>query len=286
MTPDLLMPLLKIALVIFMAGNLLDMGLRLDPRDALRGLRNVRFVVYTLIWGFVIGPALAIAITRVLPLDHPYAIGLILMGMAPSAPFLPMIVSKANGDLGYTVAFMLLTAVGTVLFMPFAVPVMIEGLTVSAWAIAKPLLLIIFLPLAAGMAVLRLTRTGATTIQPIVKKLTGLATLATGVLCVVVYGKGLLGVPGTYALAAQLIFFFVLTAFSYWLGFGLPHEQKIVLSAGMATRNLGAALAPLFAIADIDQRAIVMVVLGLPVMVVFALLAAKWFGRGREAGIA
>jgi len=286
MTPDLLMPLLKIALVIFMAGNLLDMGLRLDPRDALRGLRNVRFVAYTLIWGFVIGPALAIAITRVLPLDHPYAIGLILMGMAPSAPFLPMIVSKANGDLGYTVAFMLLTAVGTVLFMPFAVPVMIEGLTVSAWAIAKPLLLIIFLPLAAGMAVLRLTRTGATTIQPIVKKLTGLATLATGVLCVVVYGKGLLGVPGTYALAAQLIFFFVLTAFSYWLGFGLPHEQKIVLSAGMATRNLGAALAPLFAIADIDQRAIVMVVLGLPVMVVFALLAAKWFGRGREAGIA
>jgi len=286
MTPDLLMPLLKIALVIFMAGNLLDMGLRLDPRDALRGLRNVRFVAYTLIWGFVIGPALAIAITRVLPLDHPYAIGLILMGMAPSAPFLPMIVSKANGDLGYTVAFMLLTAVGTVLFMPFAVPVMIEGLTVSAWAIAKPLLLIIFLPLAAGMAVLRLTRTGATTIQPIVKKLTGLATLATGVLCVVVYGEGLLGLPGTYALAAQLIFFFVLTAFSYWLGFGLPHEQKIVLSAGMATRNLGAALAPLFAIADIDQRAIVMVVLGLPVMVVFALLAAKWFGRGREAGIA
>jgi len=286
MTPDLLMPLLKIALVIFMAGNLLDMGLRLDPRDALRGLRNVRFVAYTLIWGFVIGPALAIAITRVLPLDHPYAIGLILMGMAPSAPFLPMIVSKANGDLGYTVAFMLLTAVGTVLFMPFAVPVMIEGLTVSAWAIAKPLLLIIFLPLAAGMAVLRLTRTGATTIQPIVKKLTGLATLATGVLCVVVYGEGLLGLPGTYALASQLIFFFVLTAFSYWLGFGLPHEQKIVLSAGMATRNLGAALAPLFAIADIDQRAIVMVVLGLPVMVVFALLAAKWFGRGREAGIA
>jgi BASS family bile acid:Na+ symporter len=286
MTPDLLMPLLKIALVVFMAGNLLDMGLRLDPRDALRGLRNVRFVAYTLVWGFVIGPALAIAITRILPLDHPHAIGLILMGMAPSAPFLPRIVSKANGDLGYTVAFMLLAAVGTVLFMPFAVPVMIEGLTVSAWSIAKPLLLIIFLPLAVGMAVLRATRSGAKTIQPLVKKLTGLATLATGVLCVVVYGKGLLGLPGTFALAAQLIFFFVLTAFSYWLGFGLPHEQKIVLSAGMATRNLGAALAPLFAIPDIDQRAIVMVVLGLPVMVIFALLAAKWFGRGREQGSA
>jgi bile acid:Na+ symporter, BASS family len=56
---EILMILLKISLVIFMAGNLLDMGLRLNPRDALRGLRNVRFVAYVLLWGFVLCPALA-----------------------------------------------------------------------------------------------------------------------------------------------------------------------------------------------------------------------------------
>jgi BASS family bile acid:Na+ symporter len=52
----------------------------------------------------------------------------------------------------------------------------------------------------------------------------------------------------------------------------LPHEQKIVLSAGMATRNIGAALAPLLSIAEMDQRAIIMVVLGFPVMVIFGVL--------------
>ncbi len=36
---------LKISLVLFMAGNLLEMGLKLDPRNALRGLRDARFVV-------------------------------------------------------------------------------------------------------------------------------------------------------------------------------------------------------------------------------------------------
>ena len=46
---ELLMPLLKISLVIFMAGNLMDMGLRLDATDALRGLRHIRFVVLTLL---------------------------------------------------------------------------------------------------------------------------------------------------------------------------------------------------------------------------------------------
>jgi bile acid:Na+ symporter, BASS family len=269
--------LLKISLVFFMAGNLLDMGLCLNPQDALTGMRNVRFVTYTLLWGFVVGPALAYAITLVVPLAPPYAMGLVLMGMAPCAPFVPALVGKAKGDVGYTAAFMLLTAVGTVLFMPVAVPLMVEGLTVSAWAIAKPLLVVIFLPLAAGMLILRKSPSFASKLQRWVKKITGFATITTGVLCLVVYGKGLLGVPGSLAITAQVIFFFVMTVFSYWLGFGLRHEEKIVLSIGMATRNLGAAFAPLLSVAEMDERAIVMVVLALPIMVIFALLAAKWF---------
>ena len=94
------------------------MGLRLDPRDALGGLRDVRFVAYTLVWGFVLVPALAYAIPLVIPLDPAYAAGLILLGLTPCAPFLPAIVTRAAGDLGYTAAFMLLTALGTVVFMP------------------------------------------------------------------------------------------------------------------------------------------------------------------------
>jgi BASS family bile acid:Na+ symporter len=280
----MLMTLMKISLVIFMAGNLLDMGLRLDPQDALRGMRNARFVVLTLVWGFAVGPALAWVIPQVVPLEPAYAPGLILLGMAPCAPFLPMIVGKAKGDLGYTAAFMLLTAVGTVVFMPLAVPRLLEGMTVSAWTIAKPLVIVILLPLAVGMIILKASATAASRIQPTVKKVTGLFTLITLVLILVVYGKGLLGLAGSLALASQLLFFGVLTAAPYWLGLGLPHEQKIVLSAGMATRNLGAALAPLLAVPAIDQRATVMIALGFPVMVVFALLSVKWFGHAAGEG--
>ena len=96
---DILMILLKISLVIFMAGKLLEMGLRLNPQDALRGLRNVRFVVHALLWGFLLCPALAYVITLVIPLESHHAIGLILMGMTPCARFLPAIVNKAKGDL-------------------------------------------------------------------------------------------------------------------------------------------------------------------------------------------
>jgi bile acid:Na+ symporter, BASS family len=279
-----MMLLLKISLVVFMAGNLLDMGLRLNPQDALRGLKNVRFVVLTLLWGFVLVPALAFGITRVIPLQSPYAMGLILLGMTPCAPFLPMIVSKAKGDLGFTAAFMLLAAVGTVIFMPFAVPLMVNGLTVGAWAIAKPLLIMVLIPLAVGMLVLRLSASLAIKIQPFVKKTTGIATILVLILCIVVYGKGLLGVAGEYAVAAQLLFFVIVATFTYWFSLGLQHEQKIVLSAGMTTRNIGAALAPLLSVADMDQRATVMVVLALPLMVIISLLAARLFGRVPSKG--
>jgi BASS family bile acid:Na+ symporter len=210
--------------------------------------------------------------------------GLILLGMAPCAPFLPMLVGKAKGDLGYTAAFMLLTAAGTVVFMPLAVPFLIPGLDVGPWAIARPLLIMVLLPLAVGMAVLRLSPPVATRARPIIKRATLVATIATAILCIVVYGKGLLGITGSLAVASQVLFFVPVTAVSYWLGFGLPNDRRIVLSTGLATRNLGAALAPLFSLPDVDQRAIVMVVLGLPLMVVFARLSIRWFGPSPLAG--
>jgi BASS family bile acid:Na+ symporter len=66
MTEALLIPL-KITVVIFMAGNLGDLGLRLDLKAALRGLRDARFVTLSLLWAFVVCPAIAWGLTRVIP---------------------------------------------------------------------------------------------------------------------------------------------------------------------------------------------------------------------------
>ena len=285
MTPDLLMPLFKISLAIFMAGSLLEMGLRLILQDAFRGLRSFRFVTYALVWSFVLVPALAYGITRVIPLDPAYAIGLVLLGMAPCAPFVPMLADKAKGDLGFTAAFMLLASVGTVVCMPFTVPLLAEGLTASAWAIAKPLLLVVLLPMAVGVIIRRQADAIASKMLPFVKKGAGLAGLVWCVLCLVIYGKSLLGVAGSFAVASELVFFGIIFFGIYWLGFGLPYEQKIVLSIGVTTRNLGACLTPLLSVPDMDQRASLMIVLALPIMVIVARLGAKFFGRSASPAI-
>ncbi len=276
--------LFKVTLAIFMAGSLLEMGLRLNLADAFRGLRNARFVAYTLVWSFVLVPALAYGITLVIPLQAPYALGLLLLGMAPCAPFVPGLVDKAKGDLGFTAAFMLLASVGTVVCMPFTVPLLTKGLSASAWAIAKPLLIVVLLPMAVGVIIRRQADAFATKLLPFAKKVAGIFGLLWSVLCLVIYGKALLGVAGELALASELLFFGVIFLGTYLLGFGLPYEQKIVLSVGVTTRNLGACLTPLLSVPDADQRATLMIVMALPVMVIVSLLGAKYFGRRASGG--
>jgi BASS family bile acid:Na+ symporter len=283
---DTLMLLFKISLAIFMGGSLLEMGLRLNVTAALRGLRDVPFVLHTLVWSFVVVPAFAYGITLVIPLEGPYAIGLILLGMAPCAPFVPMLVDKAKGDLGYTAAFMVLASVGTVICMPFTVPLLAKGLTASAWAIAKPLLVVVLIPMAIGALIRSYADAAATKILPVVKKVAGLAGLIWAILCLVIYGKGLLGMAGSYALAAELLFFAGIFAGIFALGFGLRREQKIVLSIGITTRNLGACLTPLLSVPDMDQRATLMIVLALPIMIVVSRVGATWVAGPAPAAAA
>ncbi len=271
--------LLQISLVIFMLGNLLDMGLRLRMTDALAALRNARFVSLSIIWGFLLCPALAYLLIRIIPLDPFYGMGMVLLGMAPCAPFLPPMVEKARGDMGYAAAFMLIASLLTVVYMPFAVPILVKGLSASAWTIAKPLVLFLLIPLGIGLLIQRSIPSAAERIHPGVKLATTIDTVLMLVLCVILYGKAFAGTLGTYAIGTQILFFTISTIGSYVLSFGLLPGQKSVISLGMATRNLGAAFAPLFAIAQVDRRAIVMVALGVPMQTVFALLMATWLGR-------
>src|SRR5512143_1988477 len=144
-----------ITIVIFMVGNLLEVGLRLNVPEALAALRNLRFVVTSLLWCFVLGPALAVLLTKVIPLAEPYALGLVLLGMAPCSPAIPVMMRKSGGSLAYMSAFMLTAYAGTVVLMPFLVPVLAKGFTADPWTIAKPLLFFIALPLVIGVAIRR-----------------------------------------------------------------------------------------------------------------------------------
>ena len=284
---ELLPILLKITVIIFMVGNLLELGLRLDLKKAMAGLRDVRFVTLSLLWAFVLCPALAYLLGVALPLTEPYAMGLLLLGLAPCAPLLPGMVDKAHGDVNYAASFMLLASAGTVVYMPLAVPLLVKGLTVSAWTVAQPMLFLVMLPLVVGIAVQMRRPSTASLLQPYVKKITAVDTLLMLLVVVAMYGKGFAAAIGTWAILAQVLFFTITIVGSYALAFGVPPGRKCVMTLGLSTRNCGAALGPLFVATDAAPEATVMVTLGIPMMVLFSVIAARVFaGRAGPADAA
>ena len=70
------------------------MGLELNVYKTVRSLRSYRFITLTLVWSWIIGPALAYFITNILPLSAPHAAGLLLFGLAPTSPMLPILIRK------------------------------------------------------------------------------------------------------------------------------------------------------------------------------------------------
>ncbi len=275
------MHLLEITLtplvLIFTVSNLAAMGLQVKMTDVMVALKNKKALTLIFVWGWILGPVIGLLITKTLPLDEPYVIVVLLCSLAPCAPFLQQMVGKANGDVGFAGALIPLVAVGTVVFMPLMAPYMITGLTISAWALAKPLLLTILLPLVIGAAIRHYTDQGATEIFPAVKGLALISTLLTVTWCLVLYGKDMFNTAGEFALLAMTIFMVAVAIITYVFGFGLKQNQRSVMALGMGTRNIAAVFAAALAIPDADPRIMVMVIMWTLWSVVLAAIAARMF---------
>jgi BASS family bile acid:Na+ symporter len=279
---------LQFCVVVFMVGSLGSAGLGVTPRAALAPMRHVRFVLLTLAGGWIVGPALAWLLLELIPLDRPYAIGLLLLSLAPCAPFAPAAVRAAGGDPAYAAASMILNAAGTAVLLPPAVPLLVPGVAADAWSISRPLLLLVLAPLALGMAIRGVHPRTADRLMPAAAALTRAATLGLVGLIVLVHGDGVVDAVGSHAILAQVIFVAATAIAGDLLGAPLPERQRSVLTLGLCTRNLGAALAPLPALAS-GPRAVVMIAIAVPITAAAAAIAARALARragGPLAGMA
>jgi BASS family bile acid:Na+ symporter len=269
---------------IFTVSNLAAMGLQVRMPEVVAALRNKKAMALIFVWGWVLGPAFGYLITRVLPLEEPYVVVVFLASLAPCAPFLQQMVGKARGDMGFAGALIPLVAVGTVALMPLMAPLLITGLTINTWALAKPLLMTILLPLVVGAAIRHYADKGATRIFPAVKGLALLSTLLTILWCLVIYGRGMLSTAGEFALLSMTLFMVGMGLITYRFGFGMKQSQRSVMALGMGTRNVAAVLAAALAIPNADPGIVVMTVMWTLWSVVLAAIGAKIFAR--QAGAA
>ena len=241
MTTIILEAFANLAILAFVITSMLAMGLSLTTKQIIEPLRNVRLVVKALLANFVLVPLLAYLILLVIPLAEPLAIGLILLATAAGAPFLPKLVEAAKGNIAFGVGLMVLLMVATIIYLPLVMPLLLPGVTVNPMDIAGSLIVLMLIPLAIGLFINARYDDTAASLQPVMSQTSTISLILLSVLMLVLNFKNIIGVIGTGAILAIIIFIVVSFVLGYFLG-GPGRDTKSVLGLGTGQRNLAAAM--------------------------------------------
>ena len=215
---ELLSKAATIALLSFVVSSMLAMGTGLTVAQIIEPLRSVRFVVLSLFANFVLIPLVAFALAKVLWLDEPFAIGLLLLGCAAGAPFLPKLTELAKGNLALAVGAMVLLMAVTVVYLPIVLPLVLPGVTVDPWKIARSLVLLMLLPLAVGLALNAGYGDLAGRVKPVLDSICNASLVLQVVLITATNIERVLQVFGTRAIFAGLLFIAIGFGIGWLLG--------------------------------------------------------------------
>ena len=225
----------------FVVASMLAMGLNLTMAQILTPLKNVRLVVLALLANFVLVPLLANGITLVIPMDESLQVGLIVLSTVAGAPFLVKEVQAAKGNLALGVGLMFLLMIVTIFYVPLVLPLLLQGVEVNGWDIAKSLIFTMLLPLVLGLLIRSNSAEDALHWAPLLNKVSGIA-----LLLMLVVGLGLnianiIDLIGSNGFLALLIFVVGSLLIGFLLG-GRDPAVRSVMGLGTAQRNVAAAI--------------------------------------------
>jgi BASS family bile acid:Na+ symporter len=279
---DFLSAIAGISGLLFVVTSMLAMSLSLSIQQMIQPLKNARLVILALLANFVLVPLLAYAITLVIPLEESLQIGVILLGTAAGAPFIPKLVQGARGNVAYAVGLMFLIMVVTIFYLPFILPLLLSGVEVNPWDIAKSLIATMLIPLVIGMLIKLHSPGVADHWAPVMQKISGFS-----ILILLVIGLGLnisniLGFIGTLGIGAMVLLIVGALLIGILLG---GRDPGIRTAMGLSTANRNGAAALLVATQNFSATdTLPFVLVGVVLMLLILLPVAKRMGARVQTG--
>lgn len=227
--------------LIFVVGSMAAMGLSLTLKGIVTPLRNGRLVLLALLANFVLVPALAYLINLVFDIGQPIQTGLILLGTAAGAPFLPRLAETAKGSIAFSVGLMVLLMVVTVVYLPLVLPMLLTGVEVDPWDVASSLVVLMLIPLAIALLVRARWEDIAASAQPVFASASNFSLIALMVLALVLNFSSMIDLVGSMGILAGVIFILGALVIGLAIG-GQSPEIRSVVALGTSQRNISAAL--------------------------------------------
>jgi bile acid:Na+ symporter, BASS family len=230
-----------IAMLSFVISSMLAMGASLTVVQILEPLRNTRLVLLTLSGNFVLTPLCALALAKLLRLDEALGVGLLLLGCAAGAPFLPKLTELAKGNLTLAIGTMVLLMVTTVIYVPITLPLLIPGVSVDPRSIAGSLVVSMLLPLGAGLLLKALFESLAAWLKPVIDRVSNISLVLLIVFITAANIDKVLQIFGTRGILAGILFITLGFGIGWLLG-GAYGDGRCVMALATSQRNIAAAL--------------------------------------------
>lgn len=281
MVGDTINTVVNLGTTVFVLSTMLAVGLDLSLGQFREAVGRPRLVTKSLLVNLVVVPTLAYLLVRTIPMAPSYAAGVVLLAVAPGAPFGPKLAGISDSDLAFASGLMAILAVVSVVTIPVSLAFLLPGsVTVDPFTIGRLVFGVQLVPLLAGLAVTALTTPVADALYPSVQRLSDYSFAFLIVVLLVAYLDDMMALVGTGALAASSVAVVGSLLVGYALG-GPRRSTREVLATTTAARN--AAIALFVATAGFSDPDVLTVVLAFSFLGVVssALIAAKWRRRPR-----
>jgi BASS family bile acid:Na+ symporter len=238
---DALTAIVQVSLLVFVISSMLAMGFSLTVESIITPLKNVRLVLLALIVNFVAVPIVAWGIGELIGLDKDIFTGLIILATAAGAPFLPKLAGVAKGNAAFSVGLMVLLMVTTIIYMPIVLPLLLSGVTIDPWDIAKSLIMLMLLPLAVGLFTKARWSSIADGLQPHMAQASSVAILFLLAGGIILEWSNIVALLGTGGFVALILFYIISVVIGFFTG-GSDPQMRSVMGLGTAQRNVSAAM--------------------------------------------
>src|SRR5262249_29644947 len=161
--------LVILALQASVVTTVFGFGLNTAPIDLQYMFRHPRLLFRSLVSVFVVMPVVAVLLVRLFNFQQTIAIALVALAISPVPPLLPQREMKAGADRAYALGLMALLSLVAIVAAPLALKLLErifgQPLAMTPGSIARIVLMMTVVPLAAGMAVRAMRPTLAHSIE-------------------------------------------------------------------------------------------------------------------------
>ncbi|TLN06266.1 transmembrane transport protein, partial [bacterium] len=218
---------------------------------------------------YIILPLIATTIARLFGLDPSLRYGLVLLAMAAGAEVGPIFTAKARANVSLAGGILVMSIGITIIYIPLMLGVLLPDVHFDVKHLLLKLILTIVVPLLVGLFIRSRFEKTAHTAEKYLHLISRLFVVLLLLTLIGLYHKQIIGLFGTYAILAGVIY--VIVGFGIGYVLGLP-ERGTMLAMGFMHGARNASVAVMVASSAFSDRPDVMLMIATMVILMLGIL--------------